>query len=72
MVARGSGGCHAVLICHAHGHIWATGGIDTERRLGKIMREAGLAPQTDADASGPLQAASAGTTQALIAAIGRL
>jgi hypothetical protein len=42
MVARGSGGCHAILICHEAGHIWATAGADTERRIGKILRAAGL------------------------------
>eukprot|EP00972_Heterocapsa_arctica_P086523 12754406-Heterocapsa_arctica.AAC.1 len=36
------------------------------------MRDAGLAPQIDEDANGPLQAASAGITQALLAAIRRL
>jgi hypothetical protein len=42
MVARGSGGCHAILICHETGHIWATAGADTERRIGRILRAAGL------------------------------
>ena len=74
IIARGGGGCHAILICHEAGHIWATAGNDTERRLGRLIKDAGferITPRGISSTSPPsIQEGSATHTTA--AEVGRL
>jgi hypothetical protein len=37
LIARCTGNCRAILICHEDGHLWATVGRDSERRLRPLL-----------------------------------